>query len=189
MIWWILGLGCLGLVVLFVALLVYGGIADAKEEQLYLREATPVLGWIVQANSVLYSRGGASSPAQILVSFESVPDEKMAELALRLSMLKRTDPTNPIEAEVAALVNDESYRPYERFRLPTEFTGGPEVYSMHIWVRRDKLPDHMLTLPFVRCLAFPDRPDTRPRMIEYTDSDLDYRERDSNAPPHRPWEH
>jgi hypothetical protein len=190
---------CSGLVALAALWLVYAVIAEAAEDRRYRREATPVLGWIVQANSALFAPGAIARPAQILVAFDapaSGRDEHLAELARRVAVLKGTDPSDPVEAEVARLVNDESYKPFKRFRLPDAFTGGRAVYSMHIWVERDKLPGKQLTLPFVRCLVYPDRPDTKARITEYLDSDFDHPGSGPKAPgpevpgpkAPRPWE-
>ena len=81
---------------------------------------------------------------------------------------------NTRETSLAKLVRDESYRPYTRFRLPNEFTGGREVYSVHIWVERSLLPDKVLKHPFVRCLLFTDQPDSRALMTQYRPADDEF---------------
>lgn len=82
-----------------------------------------------------------------------------------------------VRTEVAALVDDEAYRPYSRFLLPKEFTGGREVYSAHVWIARQYLPDGFLTLPFVRACALTGAQKSRPLMavlmMPYDDYDED----------------
>jgi hypothetical protein len=164
---------CTGLVVLAVVLLVFSVIADRRQWKYYQEHGERVVGWIVQANTSLYSSGGLDKPAQILVAFDGgdEPDPALADLATVVAELKGTDPEDDVEAEVARLVNDESYRPFERFRLPLAFTGGREVYSMHIWVKRSLLPGGVLRHPFVRCLVLRDDPKSRPLMDSYRESD------------------
>lgn len=173
---------CVGLVtvlaLVWALIVVYGLVVNRRERRLYEADAEEFVGWIVQANTALYSAGGIDRPAQVLVAFDgvpAVPDPSVGELAARMAALKGREPSDGTEAFVADLVNDESYKPFERFRLPDEFTGGREVYSVHVWVERSLLPDSRLQHPFIRCLLFRDQPDTRPLMGRYRPSDDQYK--------------
>jgi hypothetical protein len=165
---------CSGLAVLAALVVVYAVIDTRRMWRHYREHADEMVGWVVQANTALYSPGGLDRPAQILVAFDArgdEPDPAVAEVARRAAALKGEQPTDPTEVEVARLVNDEDYRPFQRFLLPREFTGGREVYSMHVWVQRAKLPGGVLRHPFVRCLVLRDEPATRPLMVPYRPSD------------------
>jgi hypothetical protein len=180
---------CAGLVVVAAGLVVLGTIDERKLRRHYAEHAERAIGWIVQANTALYTSGAegkdrdrtgvswGGSPAQILVAFGAgadEPDPYMAELAERVAALKGERPDDPDEVAVARLVDDEAYRPRERFRLPDGFTGGREVYSMHVWVDRALLFGGVLRHPFVRCLVFPDDPNARALMDAYRPADKDH---------------
>jgi hypothetical protein len=139
-----------------------------------MEKGQPVLGWIVQANNALYEPGETDRPAQILITFDpsvSDPAAVLSEITARVAALKDEDPRDPVKAEVARLINDESYRPYERAQLPAAFTGGPEVFSTHVWVKRSLLPMGVLDLPFVRCRAVKDDETSRVLMVGYEAGD------------------
>lgn len=162
-----------GLVLLWAVIYLASIIVLRRQRRHYEEHGKNLIGWILQANSSLYSSGGIDKPAQILVAFDAVDpnDQLMRELVSRITDLKEAKPTGAAEVEVAQLLKDETYRPFERFRLPIEFTGGREVYSMHIWVERSKLPDGVLRHPFVRCLVLLDEQKSRPLMVEYQPGD------------------
>ena len=165
---------CCGLVVAFVMLSVYIRITEARTRERYENGADSFVGWIVQANNVLYQPGVGSSPAMVLIGFDGVIGEldfAVGDLARRVAQLKHGEADSRVEEDVALLVRDESYRPFQWNPLPEEFTGGLEVYSVHVWIERKFLPEKVLKLPFVRCLAFPDQPNSRVIMDHYRDSD------------------
>ena len=169
---------CSGLAVLAVLVVIYAVIADRRMAKYYEEHAEPMVGWIVQANTALFSSGGLDKPAQILVALDGqtdTPDPAIGELAQRMAALKSERAKTPTDAEVARLVKDEEYRPFERFLLPREFTGGREVYSMHVWVKRSLLPGGVLRHPFVRCLVLREEANQRPFMTGYKPSDDEYR--------------
>lgn len=177
---------CVGLVVLAVLFFVWVSFQDKQTRKKYEEHGTPVIGWIVQANNDLYERGNFDKPAQILVCFDAEdnpPDEFMAKLAERVAELKGADPDTKAERAVARLVNDESYQPFKRFLLPKSFTDGREVYSMHVWVERAKLPDGVLQYVFVRCLVLADEENTRPLMAEYKKRDKPFRGKPGDREP------
>lgn len=111
------------------------------------------IGWLVQANGALYKPGSSNLPAEMIVGKDDDldnPNLEIGEIAARLGELKFGQPSNRVEAEVAQLVRDETFRPGRFVRLPTAFTGGHEVVDLHILILRRHLPDGVLRLPFVR---------------------------------------
>jgi hypothetical protein len=169
---------CLGALLVSVAFLAWAIVNSRIEERRCREEGKRVLGWIVQANSDLYSTGSIDRPAQILVCFDArdnPPDPFMEDLARRAGVLKRKESQSAEEDEVAALVKDESYRPFQRFLLPRKFTQGKLVYSMHVWVKRKHLPAGKLKYAFVRCYALEDDEKSRSLMAPYEASDRDFR--------------
>ena len=169
---------CLGLVALVILFAVYALMSESRLRRHYERNADPMVGWIVQANPVLYDDDGWDNVAQILVAFDApskTPDPEIGELAARVAELKTSEPDGEEEAEVAELVRDETYRPFEWFKLPEEFTGGREVYSIHVWVERELLPGRRLRHPFVRCLVMRDEANSRVLMDKYRRSDAKFK--------------
>jgi hypothetical protein len=165
---------CVGLVLLALTLTVVQSRAAARHERYVMEKGRPVLGWIVQAPAALFEPGQTSRPAQILFTFDPAvtdPAALLPELAARLRALRRQPPPEGPSAEVARLVNDQGYRPYERFRLPAAITGGPEVFFAHVYVKRELLPAGVVEVPFVRCRAVPGDDDSRVLMTAYDPGD------------------
>src|SRR5262249_55200332 len=82
-----------------------------------MAKGRPVLGWVVQAPAALFRPGPTSQPAQILFTFDPAvtdPAALLAEVASRMRNLRSQAPADAATAEVARLVNDTTYRPYER---------------------------------------------------------------------------
>lgn len=148
----------------------------AEEFEDYRNRGKSYVGWIVQANNSLYKSEGWDRPAQILIDLDgpNVLDESVGEVARRMAELKDRNPRDRDSALVAKLVSDENYRPFERFLLPSSFTGGRRIYSFHVWVEREKLPGR-LSHPFVRCLVLVDEPDKRVVMDNYCTEDDQYK--------------
>ena len=165
---------CAGFVLLTAAATIAMSLAAARHERYVLAKGRPVLGWVVQAPAALFRPGPTSQPAQILFTFDptvSDPAALLAEVAARMRDLRNQSPPDAVTAEVARLVKDTTYRPYERFRLPAAFTGGPEVYFGHVYVKRELLPAGVLDVPFARCRAIPDDEDSRVLMVAYEPGD------------------
>ena len=55
---------------LFVVFAVYAHFASRSERKYYEEAATPLVGWLVQANTKLYSPDGWDSPAQVLIALD-----------------------------------------------------------------------------------------------------------------------
>ena len=178
---------CAGFVLLAAVVTVSLSRAAARHERYVMEKGRPVLGWVVQAPAGLFQPGETSRPGQILFTFDPAvtdPAALLTEVASRMRDLRDQSPPDAPAAEVARLVHDTTYRPYERFRLPDAFTGGPEVYFGHVYVKRELLPGGVLDVPFVRCRAIPDDEDSRVLMVAYEPGDR--RTRPDTEVPCRP---
>jgi len=116
-----------------------------------------VIAALVQANSKLFSWGLKNWPAQVLFSFENVPQHYLGQLAGYVASLKGRSGLTEVEQKVARTVNNEQYVAGLRVKLPVEFTGGPAVYSAHVIIRRRYLPRGYIDGSFFRCMVIPGR--------------------------------
>lgn len=165
---------CVGFVLLAVILALLQSRAATRHERYVMEKGRPMLGWIVQAPAALFQPGDTSRPAQIVFTFDPAvtdPPARLAELAVRLRELRDRPPKDGPTADIARLLNDATYRPYERFRLPDALTGGPEVFFAHVYVKRELLPAGAIEVPFVRCRAIPEDEDSRVLMTAYEPDD------------------
>jgi hypothetical protein len=140
MVWWILGGTCAFLVVAVIAFVVVVVVRDVRREKDVRACGEPILGWIVQANNILFEEGTRDSAAQILITFDPQLQrdrERMRALAEELGRLKEEDPEDELEEELAPLVTDETARFSKRYKLPERFTGGPTVYSTAVMIKRE----------------------------------------------------
>ena len=149
---------------LIVGFSVWRTLTATRKRSQTLAEGSRVVGWLVQANRLLFQPGNASAPALLLISFDSPDGVGLERLAAEVARLKSEQPTTKIEKAVAALVRDETYRPEVRVKLPEEFTGGTEVYAVNVWIEREFLPEGFLTQRRILCRATPGR--TGPVLME-----------------------
>jgi hypothetical protein len=162
--WWALGLGCGGLVVLAVAGVVYLVILDSRKKRRVLEEGDHTTAWLVQANSKLFEEGVMDLPALVLISpdEETANDEEfMTDLAERVMALKGIDPDDcedEDETFVAELMSDETYVEGKRDKLPKRFARGRTVYLTHIFVYRDHLPGKRIQRRRMPCAVIWDEP-------------------------------
>lgn len=176
---------CSGLVVLAVV----GGIGtlvwEAIQRRRYERDADEVIGWVVHADVDLYASDRFNDgTVWVLVNFDSQPGELDAEtgwLAGRVAELKGRVPRTDDEKAIVAFLRGTGYQPSERLLLPAALTGGRAVYLLTVSVKREWLPDKVLSRPFVRCLLFRDKPDTRTLIARYQASDADFQLPDEPA--------
>lgn len=144
--WWVVGFGCGGLVLLAVGLVVWLALLDRRKRKRVLEEWEHTTGWLVQANMDLFEEGVMDLPALVLISpdKEVMDDERfLSELADRIMELKGVKPDecdDEDEALVAKLMSDETYVEGKRDKLPKRFAKGRRVYLAHIFVYRDDLP-------------------------------------------------
>ncbi|MDB5309505.1 MAG: hypothetical protein JWO38_3707 [Gemmataceae bacterium] len=158
-IWWIVGFGCGGLVLLAVAGVVYLAILDSRKKKRALDEGESTTGWLVQANSKLFEDGMMDLPALVLISPDpgtAKDEDLMTDLAERIMELKGADPDDcatDAEAKIAGWMSDETYVEGRRDELPRSLTGGKEVYLAHIFVYRDHLPEKRIEGPKIPCVV------------------------------------
>jgi len=174
--WWVLGLGCVGLVVVVLAVLIYFVIQDSRQTKRALAEGEHTTGWLVQANVKLFQPGMMGLPALVLISPDkAVVEDKefLTEIADRIMELKETEQAecdNPDDAFVADLMRDEKYIEGKCDLLPKGFTHGRAVYLAHIFVYREHLPGKRITGRRLPCAVVWDDPKlpicTRPATSE-----------------------
>lgn len=141
-----------------------------RQEKETRRNGEVVVGWIVQANNVLWEKGHGDNAAQVLITFDrdlAHDTEEMQHLARKLGRLKEGRLANAREERLAQLVRDETARFSTRYKLPREFTGGPTVYSIAVMIRRMYLPSRRITLPYIYGVAMPGPNGGRVYMTEY----------------------
>lgn len=140
---------------LIVGFTLWRTVTAARRRSQTLADGVRVVGWLVQANNLLFQPGNASAPALLLISFESPDGTGLERLAAEVARLKSEQPKTGIEKAVATLVRDETYRPEVRVKLPADFTGGIEVYAVNVWIERGFLPEGRLTQGRIVCRALP----------------------------------
>jgi hypothetical protein len=164
LLWIILGLGCVGLVLAMIALVVYANVHERRGIAYVKEHGSPTIGWIVQANDNLYQDGQMPSyPAFVLISPDKETashEEFMTNLAGEIMELKGEECEDEDEQRISKLVTDEKYGEGKRDRLPQSFTEGREVYLAHIIIFRDHLPKQKLTESFVHCQVVWNEPGT-----------------------------
>ena len=113
----------------------------------FYTEGKVALGALVQANTLLFSKGKDDLPANYIYStddfFTTHPEELLA-LADALYDIKGDIGFRPSLQRLANLLEDE----YERifaYKLPRDVTGNRDVYFTSIFVDRRHLPEKKLT--------------------------------------------
>jgi hypothetical protein len=123
-----------------------------------LREGEIVWGALVQANSLLFSRGYFDHPAMVVYSpdpfFDDVPGE-LQDIAHRLFELKNTSPKNPTHRRHAEMITDERERGMG-WRVPKSCTGGRDVWSTSVMVFRMHIPGLVLRSGWFPLLTHPE---------------------------------
>lgn len=135
---------------------------------------TVMKAWIVQANDALYEKGlKTHRPALVLLSFpehNGASDQEVAEMASQIFALRSKQNLTPLEEKVVAVALNETYQPGASDMLPREFTGGKDVAWLHFLVDRRKLPNRILSLPYVQIRAVRSGDEIGYEMIPYVTS-------------------
>ncbi len=162
--------GVVALFVLFLyVLIVYYDRQDRKCKQKVRTRGRLVRGCWVQANRLLYEEGEHDLPALAVFTFDeraASQQQFLLRIAGAMANLKEQEPRNKVEAEVAAMIRDERYRPGKRTLLPKEFTGHVPVYAAHVLVERRLLPEGRITVPYTYLMAMPGDEETLTIMVE-----------------------
>lgn len=124
------------------------------------QSGVPVIAAVVQVDDSVYDPEGKwpAPPGQFIITFDPAVKEPrvfLPVLALKMMNLKGKEPADPDVQFVAKLVTDERYYHNRRVKLPTVFTGGPEVFVVYLSVHRGCLPGRHLQEPWVDCTATP----------------------------------
>jgi hypothetical protein len=124
-----------------------------------------VWGALIQANSMLFSRGPNDCPAAAVYSLDSFFDgepEALREIARSLFALKGTAPADPTLRKLADDITDERERSM-KLAVPASLTQGREVFYTCIMVFRRHLPGRYLASGLFPLIAHP--PATEATMI------------------------
>jgi hypothetical protein len=166
---WIVG----GIVALAVVGVVVFAIFDHFQTAKIMRDGKPALCWVVMANDSLYKpmKEGALikfSFAQLVFTLDPTVQDTHSTLAEWSERLRAFQPSdNPPEDERIIGSVMRTHVPYNRpLRLPDRLTGGAEGYTVTVEVYWDKLPEGILTLPYIYCQVLVG-PGGGARMIEY----------------------
>jgi hypothetical protein len=184
------GLLKLAVPIIGLAILAAAGIAvyiwhEAEKKKHTLGRGEATIGWLVQANSLLFQRGPMDHPALVLISpdKDTANDEEfMVELAGRVMELKGTHGRDRDEQYVSRLVTDEDYVEGKRDQLPKSFAGRSNVYAAHVMIHREHLPERKLDGPMIHlCVIWDEprslictRPAPEPRQSRRERDDEDY---------------
>ncbi len=125
-----------------------------------LTEGRVVWGCLVQANSLLFEAGRSSHPALVVYGKDPALDDELPWLRLvagRLFALKGTEPADPEERRMAALITDEVARGGLR-PVPKRLSDGRDLRVMEIFCVRKHLPDRRLRSTWVPLLIHPVTP-------------------------------
>ena len=115
-----------------------------------LREGSVVLAVLVQANALLFERGGGDAPAGVIYTTDrdtERPVVQMLGVAQRLFSLKNTEPGDADEARFARMVSNEAGRDF-RVTVPDGLAGGLDLTYTTIMVHRKHLPGGRLVAPY-----------------------------------------
>ena len=132
-------------------------------QQFLLSRGRAVWAALVQANQHLFQFGRSDHPAMCVYApahaAEGEHDEERAcewlsRAASRLYQLKNTEPSDPQERELSAMVSDEMDRSIRV--LPESFWPGECVCSASFMVMRDHLPAGSLRIQTFPLLVHPD---------------------------------
>jgi len=127
-----------------------------KDEQgwkTFLKAATPVMAYPIMVNSTLRRSGTKPSAGLVIFSFDELSQSEMLDL---ISRIEHADaPSEPDRKFLSQLLNDESYKPNRRRRLPASITGGKIVYACDLWIPPLLLKNNCLEIPYLPCMAEP----------------------------------
>jgi hypothetical protein len=153
---------------LIVAVVVIGAagyallrVIDRRQANRLRKHGVPVIAAVVQVNDRAFreaSKWETAPPGQFIITFDPAvqqPKAFLPLLAARMMNLKGTQPTDPDEQAVAKIVTDETYRFWQRIKLPQSFTGGPKVFVVYFDVYQGLLPGGRLASPWIECIATP----------------------------------
>ena len=121
-----------------------------RDQKKLLFEGEVVLGLLVQANALLFRKGFADAPANVIytadMSVEN-PVVKLREIAERLFSLKGTKPDDALERKFAGMISYEYSRDF-RVTLPESLAQGLDATYTTIMVHRKHLPEGYITNDF-----------------------------------------
>lgn len=133
------------------------------QQQRLLAHGQAVWAALVQANHHLFQYGRHDHPAMCVYApahaTDALRDEEqvcqwLSRAASRLYQLKNTEPSDPQERELSAMVSDEMDRSIRE--LPENFWPGERLCSASFMVMREHLPAASLRIQTFPLLVHPD---------------------------------
>ncbi len=126
-----------------------------EEQDLLLREGIVIWGQIVQANTLLFTRGLDDCPAAIVYSLDETVDTNpliLQTAAARLFSIKGDDTDEDLQPFSSRLADEHTAD--WKLKVPTRLTQGIECFYITTMVIRKHLPGRHLkgaTFPFLVC--------------------------------------
>ena len=121
-----------------------------------VRRGKPVIAYVVQANSALFSSGKQPLPCLVLITFQEdiARDYRyMVDLARQMFALKGTEPLTADARLVASFATNETAVLDQRRTLPVSFTDGSTIYCADLWIDPTYLRHGFLTERHLFCVA------------------------------------
>jgi len=132
--------------------------AARKNIHLTYTEHVPVLGAIVIGNQALFTEKGAVAPSLIVGSFDVMDEtttERITHVASLLADLhgETTPPSSPDLQEAWRLVNDDTYQPDRRRKVPQALAETKELWLFDTLLVADDLPVSLAEGGHLICMA------------------------------------
>jgi hypothetical protein len=147
-----------------------------------------VVGWIVQANDMLYQKAGKDGendqfPGLVVFSLDPKDGynvEFMESICKYLIKLKENGTDDPKLKKLVQEIRDEKWRKNRIRQLPEEITDGAEVYMAHVLICVPNLPKKRITRSYIRVKVMADD-------VESGVDHCDYHPDDRAEPAPPPW--
>ena len=135
-----------------------------------------IVGWIVQANDILFEKGDKEDllPGLVIFSFDDdvgYDEDFMLSIADYLLKLKKEGSNDPDLQKLVKEIKNEKWKKNSVRKLPSSITDGAEVYMAHVLIGRDTLPKMRLTRSYIRIKAMKDDVKQGADHIDYLPTD------------------
>ena len=126
------------------------------------RDGRVVWGYIIQANSLLFTAGSDDLPAEVVYALDvsnPIAPDKLSAVAQALGSLKHTRPADPDLASIADYLTNELTRVFGR-PVPSNLSPGHKCQISTIYVIRNHLPkpQQCLQQPLLPIIVHPNPP-------------------------------
>lgn len=133
--------------------------AARRDAHLAFAQHQVILCTVIIANQALLRQEGAVAPALLIGEFGGDDDASMdvcGEVALAICEVYGEKPASvaPELQEACRLVNDDTFQEGRRRLVPSNLSGGRQLWLFDTMLRADYMP-RLVECPFVPCLAGP----------------------------------